>query len=71
MSADPVPAPAELAGKLITPDDSRYGLLRSTYTTVGRPAVVVLPQSAATSPRHCGWPAGVASRSRCAAVGTG
>ncbi|MFD8502234.1 FAD-binding protein [Streptomyces sp. NPDC059687] len=47
MSADPVPAPAELAGKLITPDDSRYGLLRSTYTTVGRPAVVVLPQSAA------------------------
>lgn len=47
MSADPVPSPTELAGKLITPDDSRYGLLRSTYTTVGRPAVVVLPQSAA------------------------
>ncbi|WP_432043332.1 FAD-binding oxidoreductase [Streptomyces cadmiisoli] len=38
--------PAELSGKLITPSDSRYGAYRSTYTTVGRPAVVVVPESA-------------------------
>ncbi|MFC3572081.1 FAD-binding protein [Streptomyces yaanensis] len=38
--------PAELAGKTVTPDDRRYRMLRSTYTTVGRPAAVVLPESA-------------------------
>lgn len=38
--------PAELAGKLVMPDDRRYRLLRSTYTTVGHPAAVVLPESA-------------------------
>jgi FAD/FMN-containing dehydrogenase len=38
--------PAELAGKVVTPDDRRYRLLRSTYTTVGRPTAVVLPESA-------------------------
>ncbi|POX45794.1 FAD-binding oxidoreductase [Streptomyces sp. Ru72] len=38
--------PAELVGKVVTPDDRRYRLLRSTYTTVGRPAAVVLPESA-------------------------
>ncbi|MFE3271145.1 FAD-binding oxidoreductase [Streptomyces sp. NPDC059215] len=39
--------PADLAGKLVTPDDRRYALMRSTYTTVGRPAVVAIPESAA------------------------
>ncbi|MFI6288008.1 FAD-binding oxidoreductase [Streptomyces sp. NPDC051018] len=38
--------PAELTGKVVGPDDRRYRLLRSTYTTVGRPAAVVLPESA-------------------------
>ncbi|MET9665017.1 FAD-dependent oxidoreductase [Streptomyces sp. NPDC006475] len=38
--------PTELAGKVVTPDDRRYRLLRSTYTTIGRPAAVVLPESA-------------------------
>ncbi|OAH15172.1 FAD-binding oxidoreductase [Streptomyces jeddahensis] len=38
--------PAELVGKVVTPDDRRYRLLRSTYTTVGQPAAVVLPESA-------------------------
>ncbi|MET8438823.1 FAD-dependent oxidoreductase [Streptomyces sp900116325] len=38
--------PAELAGKVVTPGDRRYHILRSTYTTVGRPAAVVLPESA-------------------------
>ncbi|WP_330247740.1 MULTISPECIES: FAD-dependent oxidoreductase [unclassified Streptomyces] len=38
--------PAELAGKLVMPEDRRYRLLRSTYTTVGHPAAVVLPESA-------------------------
>lgn len=38
--------PAELAGKLITPTDPRYDEFRSTYTTVGHPAVVVVPESA-------------------------
>ncbi|MER7702450.1 FAD-binding oxidoreductase [Kitasatospora sp. NPDC097605] len=37
--------PAALAGKVVTPDDRRYPLLRSTYTTVGSPAAVVRPQS--------------------------
>ncbi|MFJ3759841.1 FAD-binding oxidoreductase [Streptomyces sp. NPDC090080] len=39
-------APARLAGKIVTPGDERYPRLRSTYTTVGRPAAVVLPESA-------------------------
>ncbi|MGW3563795.1 FAD-binding oxidoreductase [Streptomyces sp. NPDC000941] len=38
--------PAELAGKVVTPDDRRYRPLRSTYTTVGHPAAVVVPESA-------------------------
>ncbi|MEV5548789.1 FAD-dependent oxidoreductase [Streptomyces sp. NPDC052309] len=39
-------APAALAGKIVTPGDRRYALLRSTYTTTGRPAAVVLAESA-------------------------
>ncbi|MFD4319128.1 FAD-binding oxidoreductase [Streptomyces sp. NPDC058548] len=38
--------PAELAGKIVLPDDRRYSSLRSTYTTTGRPAAVVLAESA-------------------------
>ena len=38
--------PPELDGKIVTPADPRYRLLRSTYTRVARPALVVLPQSA-------------------------
>ncbi|GGT15893.1 FAD-binding oxidoreductase [Streptomyces chromofuscus] len=37
--------PPEPAGKLVTPADSGYEQVRSTYTTVGRPAVVALPES--------------------------
>ncbi|WP_432041857.1 FAD-binding oxidoreductase [Streptomyces cadmiisoli] len=39
-------APSGLVGKVVTPDDRRYGMLCSTYTTVGAPAAVVLPESA-------------------------
>jgi FAD/FMN-containing dehydrogenase len=39
-------APADLAGRIVLPGDKRYPRLRSTYTTVGDPAVVVLPESA-------------------------
>ncbi|MEU7337013.1 FAD-dependent oxidoreductase [Streptomyces sp. NPDC007074] len=38
--------PTRLADRIVLPDDPRYRLLRSTYTTVGHPAVVVLPRSA-------------------------
>lgn len=38
--------PPELVGKVVTPDDRRYRMLRSTYTTVGSPAAVVGPESA-------------------------
>ncbi|MEV7239169.1 FAD-dependent oxidoreductase [Streptomyces sp. NPDC051020] len=38
--------PGELAGKVVTPGDRRYRMLRSTYTTVGSPAAVVVPESA-------------------------
>lgn len=37
--------PRELDGKVVTPQDRRYPLLRSTYTAVSRPAMVVLPES--------------------------
>ncbi|MFE6287221.1 FAD-binding oxidoreductase [Streptomyces sp. NPDC057877] len=47
MTFDPGTVPTALDGRLVTPDDRRYHLLRSTYTTVGRPAVVALPESAA------------------------
>lgn len=46
MSGVPADAPAELAGKIVVPGDRRYEQVRSTYTTVGRPALVVLPESA-------------------------
>lgn len=46
MNPELVTAPAELSGKLITPDDSRYRTYRSTYTTVGSPTVVAVPESA-------------------------
>ncbi|MFH8766339.1 FAD-binding oxidoreductase [Streptomyces althioticus] len=46
MNRGPVTAPAALSGKLIAPDDSRYREYRSTYTTVGSPAVVAVPESA-------------------------
>lgn len=39
--------PAGLSGKLITPTDENYREYRSTYTRVGHPAVVVLPESSA------------------------
>ncbi|WP_432044087.1 FAD-binding oxidoreductase [Streptomyces cadmiisoli] len=38
--------PTELVGKVVTPDDKRYSRVRSTYTVIGSPAVVVLPESA-------------------------
>ncbi|WP_327039590.1 FAD-dependent oxidoreductase [Micromonospora maris] len=38
--------PAGLTGKIVTEGDPRYALLRSTYTTVGRPAAVILAESA-------------------------
>jgi hypothetical protein len=38
--------PPELAGKVVTADDPRYRLLRSTYTRVKSPAAVLLPESA-------------------------
>ncbi|WP_369154167.1 FAD-binding oxidoreductase [Streptomyces sp. R02] len=46
MNPETVTAPAALSGKLITPDDSLYRTYRSTYTTVGSPAVVAVPESA-------------------------
>ncbi|GIJ29594.1 FAD-binding protein [Micromonospora qiuiae] len=36
-----------LEGKIITPADRRYALLRSTYTQVARPAMVILPETTA------------------------
>ncbi|MFG3660834.1 FAD-binding oxidoreductase [Streptomyces sp. NPDC047706] len=47
MTVRPGAVPAGLTGKVVTPDDRRYGLLRSTYTTTGSPAAVVLAESAA------------------------
>ncbi|MEV6787893.1 FAD-dependent oxidoreductase [Streptomyces sp. NPDC051098] len=38
--------PTDLEGKVVTPSDQRYQMFRSTYTTVGHPAAVVLPESA-------------------------
>ncbi|MER5490513.1 FAD-dependent oxidoreductase [Streptomyces sp. NPDC002490] len=46
MTATLGTVPAELSGKVVTPDDARYRSLRSTYTTVGSPAAVVRPESA-------------------------
>ncbi|MGW1888170.1 FAD-binding protein [Streptomyces sp. NPDC001970] len=46
MTSLPSVVPAELTGKVVTPGDRRYRLFRSTYTTVARPAAVVLPESA-------------------------
>ncbi|MFG1996358.1 FAD-binding oxidoreductase [Actinoplanes sp. NPDC048988] len=43
----PATLPKELDGKVVLPSDPRYRLLRSTYTKVSRPAMVVLPQSTA------------------------
>ncbi|MFD0743480.1 FAD-binding oxidoreductase [Phytohabitans flavus] len=45
MTAVPTTVPAELEGRIVTPGDSRYRLLRSTYTTVARPAAVLLPET--------------------------
>jgi FAD/FMN-containing dehydrogenase len=39
--------PAELDGKVVTPGDRRYALLRSTYTAVAEPAAVLLPETTA------------------------
>jgi FAD/FMN-containing dehydrogenase len=41
----PSTLPKELDGKVVLPSDPRYRRLRSTYTKVSRPAMVVLPQS--------------------------
>lgn len=38
--------PDHLSGRIVTPDDRRYALLRSTYTTTGSPVAVVLAESA-------------------------
>ncbi|MBP2705065.1 FAD-dependent oxidoreductase [Microbispora sp. RL4-1S] len=38
-------APPELEGKIVTPVDPRYLLLRSTHTGVAEPALVLLPES--------------------------
>lgn len=46
MTAAPVTVPAQLRGRVVTPGDQRYRLLRSTYTTVARPAAVLLPETA-------------------------
>ncbi|MFI7608681.1 FAD-binding oxidoreductase [Micromonospora sp. NPDC049366] len=37
--------PTELNGKVVTPVDPRYRLVRSTYTRAARPAMVVLPET--------------------------
>ncbi|PZG05042.1 FAD-binding oxidoreductase [Nonomuraea aridisoli] len=39
-------SPAALRGRIVVPGDDRYHLLRSTYTTVARPAAVLLPENA-------------------------
>ncbi|MEU8297634.1 FAD-binding oxidoreductase [Micromonospora sp. NPDC048909] len=39
--------PEALTGKLVTPGDRRYALLRSTYTTQHSPAGVLLPETTA------------------------
>jgi FAD binding domain len=46
MNSSLLTVPTGLAGKVVMSDDRRYRLLRSTYTTVGHPTAVVLPQSA-------------------------
>jgi FAD/FMN-containing dehydrogenase len=46
MRRDQAAASTALSGRLITPGDSSYTAYRSTYTTVGSPAVVAVPQSA-------------------------
>ncbi|MBE8477435.1 FAD-binding oxidoreductase [Streptomyces justiciae] len=45
MNAVTLDAADGRTGKLVTPDDQRYGRLRSTFTTVGRPALVALPEN--------------------------
>ena len=47
MTAKLPPPPPELRDKIVLPGDGRYRLLRSTYTTVARPAAVLLPEKAA------------------------
>ncbi|PWU47840.1 FAD-linked oxidoreductase [Micromonospora sp. S4605] len=39
--------PEQLTGKLVTPGDRRYAMLRSTYTTRANPAAVLLPETTA------------------------
>ncbi|KUL70678.1 MULTISPECIES: FAD-binding oxidoreductase [unclassified Streptomyces] len=46
MRGDRAAASTALSGRLITPGDSSYTAYRSTYTTVGSPAVVAVPESA-------------------------
>ncbi|MFB8754628.1 FAD-dependent oxidoreductase [Streptomyces nigra] len=46
MRQDQATASTALSGKLITPGDSSYTAYRSTYTTVGSPAAVAVPESA-------------------------
>lgn len=47
MTAILVAVPTSLVGKIVTLGDHRYDWLRSTYTTLGRPAAVDLAESAA------------------------
>ncbi|GAA4579836.1 FAD-binding oxidoreductase [Micromonospora coerulea] len=47
MIGGPGAVPAELTGRIVTPGDRRYPLLRSTYTTRANPAAVLLPESTA------------------------
>jgi FAD/FMN-containing dehydrogenase len=45
MTAHLPPPPRELQDKIVLPRNSRYRLLRSTYTTMARPAAVLLPET--------------------------
>ncbi|MFG2058903.1 FAD-binding oxidoreductase [Micromonospora sp. NPDC048930] len=47
MSRVSAPVPEELTGKIVRPGDRRYPMLRSTYTTRGNPAAVLLPANTA------------------------
>ncbi len=47
MTVKPSPVPPALHDRIVLPGDDRYRLLRSTYTTVARPAAVLLPGNTA------------------------
>ncbi|MEU4539801.1 FAD-binding oxidoreductase [Streptosporangium sp. NPDC023825] len=45
MKPDLSTLPRELRDKIVTPEDRRYGMLRSTYVKVSRPAAVLVPET--------------------------